>query len=227
MTRQTQLTEQDRDRIAQAVSRAEAESAGEVVTIVSDRSDTYADIALIWSALAAFVALIVFALKAPFYLGLWDWLTNDWANEWNAQALFAVAALVAMVKFLGVWLFLLWRPLRLWLTPRPIRHHRVRDRANMLFKAAAEKRTTGRTGILIYLSLEEHRAEIVADEAIAARVDPSVWGDALAPLLAHLREGRMAEGLVEAVSRVGKVLATHLPVSPGDVNELPDRVIEV
>jgi putative membrane protein len=96
-----------------------------------------------------------------------------------------------------------------------------------LFKVGAERRTTGRTGILIYLSLAERRAEIVADEAISAKVDPRVWGEAMAPMLRHLRDGRMAEGMVEAVNRVGAILAEHFPHAEDDADELPDAVIEV
>lgn len=226
MTRHT-FSEEGRKLLARTVAEAEANSSGEIVIIVAEQSDSYGDIALIWSAMVAFVALIVLAVAAPFYLALWDRLSGGWASEWGPRSLFGVAATVAMLKFLGTWLILLWRPLRLWLAPSPIRHHRVRDRATMLFKAAADRRTSGRTGILIYLSLGEHRAEIVADDAIATRVDPAVWGDAMGAMLVHLRDGRLAEGMAEAVRKVGAILAEHLPVAAGDINELPDRVIEV
>ena len=97
----------------------------------------------------------------------------------------------------------------------------------MCFKVGAERRTHGRTGILIYISMAEHRAEIVADEAIAGKVDPMVWGEAMAAMLAHVREGRVAEGMVAAVEKVGAVLEEHFPIAEGDTNELPDRLIEV
>lgn len=221
------LSDEGREMVTRAVAEAEANSSGEIVTIVAEQSDRYDDIALIWSALIAFLALIVLALFAPAYLSLWNRLTGGWTTEWGPRSLFGVAATVAMLKFLGTWLILLWRPLRLWLVPAPIRHQRVRDRATMLFKAAADRRTSGRTGILIYLSLGEHRAEIVADNAIATRVDPAVWGEAMAAMIGHLREGRLGEGMAEAVRKVGIILAEHLPVAAGDINELPDRLIEV
>ena len=66
---------------------------------------------------------------------------------------------------------------------------------------AAERRTARRTGVLLYLSLAERRAEIVADAAIHAKVAPEVWGDAMAELLAHVREGRASEGMAAAVTR--------------------------
>jgi putative membrane protein len=227
MTKSATLTDEGRRLIADAVSAAEGKSAGEVVTIVAARSDSYADVALVWSAAIALLALVVLASATEFYLALWERITNGWASEWSPRDIFTISAVVATLKFCGTWLILLWRPLRLWLTPAWIKHHRVRDRAITLFKVGAERRTTGRTGILIYLSLEERRAEIVADEAISAKVDPRVWGDAMAPMLLHLRDGRMAEGMVEAVNRVGAVLAEHFPHSEDDTDELPEAVIEV
>lgn len=223
----TPMSDGDRRRVAQAVNAAEAHTAGEIVTILTDRSDSYADVALAWAALVALIALLALALAPDFYLGLHDGLTGTWAREWTPAQVFGVAALVAALKFAGMWLLMLWRPLRLLLTPAPVRQRRVHARAITCFRVGAERRTHGRTGILIYLSLAERRAEIVADETIASRVPAEVWGEALAAMLAHLKEDRLADGLTEAVGRVGAVLAAEFPRAQNDVNELPDRLIEV
>jgi putative membrane protein len=221
------LSDADRERVSAAVAAAELRSAGEIVTIVTRQSDDYGDVALVWSAFAALLALTALAIAPDFYLDLYDRLMSGWVQQWTPQGVFTVAAFVAGLKFAGVWLILLWRPLRLLLTPGPVRHQRVRNRAVTCFKVGAERRTHGRTGILIYLSLAEHRAEIVADEAIAAKVEPEVWGEAMAAMIAHLREGRLGEGMAAAVERVGAVLAEHFPRAGDDRNELPDRLIEV
>jgi len=221
------MTEADRARVAAAVSAAESSTSGEIVTIMAQRSDNYADVALAWAALAGLAALIALSVTPDFYLGLYDRLTGSWVQHWAPGRVFAVAALVVTIKFVAVWLLLLWRPLRLRLVPGPIRYRRVHARALDCFRIGAERRTTGRTGILIYLSLAEHRAEIVADAAIASQVMPDVWGEALAAMLLELKQGRMADGLVAAVDRVGAVLAQHFPRGANDVNELPDRLIEV
>lgn len=221
------LSDADRQRVGAAVTRAETGSAGEIVTILAARSDSYADVALAWAAAVGLLALIALALAPDFYLGIYESLTGGWVHEWTPRLVFGVALLVVTVKFAAMWLLLLWRPLRLWLTPAPVRHARVRARAIGFFRIGAERRTHGRTGILIYLSLAEHRAEIVADEAIAARVDADVWGDAMTAMLAEIRQGRLADGLIAAIERVGAVLAEHLPREESDVNELPDRLIEV
>jgi putative membrane protein len=118
-------------------------------------------------------------------------------------------------------------PLRLALTPAATKQRRVRRRAITIFKAAAERRTAGRTGILIYLSMAEHRAEIVADEAILKVTDEHTWGEAMEALITNVREGRPADGIVAAIERVGAVLAEHFPRSAEDTNEIPDALIEL
>ena len=97
----------------------------------------------------------------------------------------------------------------------------------MLFKAGAERRTIGRTGILIYLSMGEHRAEIVADEAITTVTTPETWGEAMAALLIEVKAGRPGDGIVAAVELIGEVLAEHFPRSSDDTNEIPDKLIEL
>lgn len=223
----TYLTEADHARVSAAVEAAELHTAGEIVTVVAERSDGYSDVVLGWSAAAALLALGVLALLPDFYLGLVDRLLGHWSHVWTPGELLTLAALVALAKFLGMWLVQLWRPLRLLLIPPMIKTDRTRNRAIDLFKVGAERRTVGRSGILIYLSMQEHRAHIMADEAIASQVAPEVWGEAMAAMLVEIKQGRIADGMIAAVERVGVVLAQHLPRADDDTNELPDRLIEL
>ena len=227
MAQQFALTDSDHAAVSAAVADAEGHSAGEIVTIMAERSDSYHDVALLWSALVALLSLAALAIAPQFYLGLIDRVTGAWQADWHPGKVFALALFAASIKFLGMWLLQLWQPLRLWLVPAPLKHARVRARAVTNFKIGTERRTHGRTGVLIYLSLAEHRAEIVADDAIAAKVSPEVWGAAMATLIGEIRAGRPAEGLIGAVTQVGAVLAEHFPRAEDDVNELPDRLIEV
>ena len=221
------LTEADRAAVSAAVAAAEEHSAGEIVTIMAERSDSYHDVALLWSALAALLALAALAFAPQFYLGLIDGVSGAWQTDWHPGQVFRIALLAGSAKFLGMWLLQLWQPLRFALVPGPLKHARVRARAVTSFKIGAERRTHGRTGVLIYLSLAEHRAEIVADEAISGKVAPEVWGAAMATLIGEIRAGRPAAGLVGAIGQVGAVLAEHFPRADDDINELPDRLIEV
>lgn len=221
------LSETDHTKISAAVAQAELLSSGEIVTILADRSDGYTDVALAWSALVAFLALGALAVVPDFYMGLYERFLGGWGHEWTPRLLFSLAAGVAAIKFVGMLLLQQWQPLKFWLVPAPIRTQRVHAHAVRAFRIGAERRTEGRTGILIYLSMREHRAEIVADVAICAKVEPGVWADAMAALQAELKQGRIADGMVAAIDRVGAILSLHMPRSDDDVNELPDRLIEV
>lgn len=221
------MSEADHDLVTEAVGAAERKSAGEIVTIVAEQSHDYGDVAALWAGFSAVLALAALTLAPDFYLGLYDRLMGGWMQEWHPREVFAVALLVVTLKFLAVWLILLWRPLRMLLTPGVLKSRRVRRRAVTCFRVGAERRTHGRTGILIYLSMREHRAEIVADAAIADKVEDEVWGHAMAAMLGHIRDGRVGHGMAAAVEKVGDVLAEHFPRAEDDQNELPDRLIEV
>ena len=219
-------TVEERQRVSDAVHAAEGGTSGEIVTIVADRSDAYEDIALVYAGLAALFVPVLFAAWPALPLWIVARVTGGWGEAEVRDLMlltFAAMALVSALKF-GA---LQYDPLRLFWTPRAVRRRRVRRRAIELFKVGAEARTAGRTGILIYLSLGEHMAEIVADEAIHTKVPDTEWGDAMIALIAEVREGRIADGMIAAVNRVGTILAAHLPRAADDVNELPDRLIEL
>jgi putative membrane protein len=125
------------------------------------------------------------------------------------------------------WALLRGTPLGIWLTPKAIKIRRVRREAVRAFRIGIESRTRAATGVLIYLSLAEHRAELVADAAINGKVNDADWGEAMARLIGDVRDGRPGDGIAGAVEMVGALLATHFPRSQDDQNEMPDRLIEL
>jgi putative membrane protein len=221
------VSDADHALVTAAVAEAELHTSGEIVTIVTDLSDDYADIALAWATIIAFLALSVVAFFPKFYLGLIDSLFGGWGHVWTPSEYLALIFLFMGMKWVGSWLILKWMPLRLALTPKHIKLRRVRGRAIDLFKVGTQSRTVGRTGILLYLSMREHQAEIVADEAIAAQVAPEIWGDAMLALIRDVRAGRPGDGMAEAVRQMGIVLTEHFPKGSENPNELPDRLIEI
>lgn len=221
------VSEADHDIVTAAVAAAEAHTSGEIVTVVAAKSNDYDDVALVWASVIAFIAMSVIALFPDFYRTLYDRLTGGWGHDLTANQWLGTVIAVGVLKWIGMWLILLWRPLRMALTPRAIKAQRVRSRAIDLFKVGTEAKTLGRTGVLLYLSLKEHRADIVADEAIAAKVTPEIWGNAMAALIERVRVGKPGEGMAEAVRQMGIVLAEHFPKGDENPNELPDRLIEL
>lgn len=216
-----------RQLVSEAVTAAERGTSGEIVTVLAEASDGYTDVALLWAAGAAFTVMSVFAaLPRPFLDG-WDAMFGGWGHQWSSGELASMVIALGLVTFLIAVLVQQWQPIKWALVPGPVRTIRVHNQAVRQFKVGAERRTTGRTGVLIYLSMREHRAEIVADESIAAKVPAEVWGEAMGDMLVHIRRGRVAEGLAVGIRDVGHVLAEHSPRSDDDINELPDRLIEV
>ncbi|HSM52568.1 MAG TPA: hypothetical protein VK839_00120 [Erythrobacter sp.] len=221
------LTSEQHRIVSDAVAQAELHTSGEIVTVLADRSDGYSDVALWWAIAAAFTAMTAVALFPQFYLSKLEVLGGGWNHQWTTGELFGLLTAVGLLKFFAVLLVQQWQWLKFALIPAPVKHARVHDAAIKHFKVGAERRTHGRTGVLIYLSMREHRAEIVADEAIAGQVQPEVWGQAMADMLEQIRRGCMAEGLSAGVRDVGEVLSQHFPRDERDENELPDRLIEV
>ena len=221
------LSPEDHELVTRAVCKAERESDGEVVTVVAPRSDAYHDVGLHYAVLAALLMPVVLALLPQ---GIVDRLASLFFG-WNAAPgrvqvgllLFGAMTLV----FLLVRYALAYPPLRMALTPARTKTRRVHRRAVELFRVGCELKTRGRTGVLIYLSVLERRAEILADRAIADQVEPEVWGEAMAALIDEVKAGRPAAGMVQAVERVGAVLARLLPPKTDNPNELPDRLVEL
>ena len=220
------LTEEDHARVSAAIAAAEAKSDGEIIAIAADRSDSYHDVGLHYAVLVLFLVLAFFAAW-PNQLELWWTRLMGWTADPTQRELLTLLLGFALLKFLAVLFILKWMPLRLALTPGATKTRRVRRRAVMLFKTGGERRTIGRTGILIYLSMGEHRAEIIGDEAITAVTTPETWGEAMAALITEVKAGRPGDGIVAAVEQIGAVLAEHFPKSSTDTNEIPDKLIEL
>lgn len=222
-----ETTPSDHDLVSAAIAAAEAHTDGEILTVVAGSSDSYRDCALQYALLAVMLVPIKIALAPQWLIDFYSTTLLGWNPEWTRAGLMMALFIAMGLAWAIVRLALQWKPLLMALTPGRTKQRRVRRRAVALFRASLEARTRGHTGILIYVSLMEHRAEIVADQAIDEKVSGDEWGEAMAVLIDHVREGRTGQGMAAAVEKVGAVLAQHLPRSADDTNEIPDRLIEL
>jgi putative membrane protein len=221
-----QMKPEDQAKVAAAIRAAEAKTDGEISAIVSKASDAYHDSVLVG---AAVVALLPLAISAA-WPHLLEWGARLLIGAWEEPTLRFMLTLLLIktaVLFALAWAIFRTAPIRMLITPAATKTRRVRRRALMLFRAGTEQRTLSKTGVLLYLSLDEHRAEIVADAAIHAKAPQEAWGDAMAALVAALKDNRPGDGIAAAIERIGAVLAEHFPYSGTDPNELPDRLIEL
>ncbi len=196
------LGERGAAAIAAVVRQSERATSGEIVPVIVERSDAYAELRLGGSALVAFASG---ALALFFEPALAPWLVP------TQLGVFAAAA------------WGLGRPalLRL-LVPDDVLARRVARAAALAFHGAGLVETRERTGILIFVSLLEHRVVVLADRGIHARVAEGTWDGVVARIVAGIRAGRAEEGLADGIRACGAILSGHLPIRPDDRNELPN-----
>lgn len=226
------LTPDVQIRIAEAIRAAEARTSGEIFCVMARRVSAYRDIALGWAAAAALIlplGLIPLGFEPAWVPGL----GSSWAAAHLASSEVVIGqtlgtyALIQAVVFLVVFLLTSIPGVSRFVTPRAIRQARVREAALQQFLAHGLHVTQARTGVLIFAALGDHLVEVVADEGIHSRVDPSVWGDAVGVLAKGLRQGDPAGGFVAAIDLCGTVLADHFPPTPRNPNEVEDRIVVI
>jgi len=198
-----QFSQDDHDAISAAIREAEARSCGQIVCVLSHASSDYAYVPILWAT--------VLALLVPWPLIYFTPLSAQKIYLWQL-AVFVAAGLV-----------LSWMPLRMALVPRLLRRTLAHRAALEQFVVRRIANTRNRSGVLIFVSLAERYARIIADEGVAQKVPNAEWQAAIDALTGHMRDGRIAAGFIAAIERCGAVLAAHAPPD-GSPNTLPDRL---
>jgi len=133
--------------------------------------------------------------------------------------------LIQLLVFLAL-LVLAWpAKVRMALVPKSIANANARRRASEQFLAQNLHTTTGRTGVLIFVSTAEQRVEIIADSGIDAKVPKGTWQNIVDDFTREIGEGRAVDGFVHDIERIGRHLAQHFPPGSRDPNELSDHLI--
>jgi uncharacterized membrane protein len=101
----------------------------------------------------------------------------------------------------------------------------VLDRAAHVFRKLKMHHTKDRHGVLIYVSVVDHKYAIIGDAGIHKHVKDDFWNKIKEEMLAHFKEGKIAGGIVHAIHEAGKALAAHFPRKKNGTNELSDDVI--
>jgi len=200
------LPDGERNAVEQAVADVERKTSAEIVVMVARGAAprlTAAAVlllALIWLTL----------LQVPGYLA---WRGTD--SPWIALDL----ALIALVYY-----GLFRSPIGRRLSHGRADEELLRARAVTEFYEAGLKKTAGRTGILIYLSLAERRAVVLADAGIATKVAPEAWSDVVERAVRGVKDGHAGAGLADAVVRCGDVVTPHFPPGGHNPDELDNAV---
>ena len=206
----------DLDRIQEAVGRAEEKTAGEIVPVVVPRSDDYEDVVWRGTGAAILLTLLAVLLTLRFYDG-WGlgWLFAPWGVALSVLAAGTVGALLTRYVY----------PLQRLLAGGERLDETVHRRALQAFVEEEVFDTRDRTGILLFVSLREHRIEVLGDAGINQEVEPDDWVEVVTRIQRGIKNDNLTEGLVEAIEMCGQLLERKgVDIRPDDENELTDTV---
>jgi putative membrane protein len=201
------ISDVDKRRIAEAIRAAEEKTAGEIYCVIAKACGDYRLVPIAWAALVALAVPLPLIYLTARPAGIIYLLQ---------LAAFIVAALVLSLPMI-----------RFRIVPKRRMWGRVHAEAMHQFLAQGIHLTEHRTGVLIFASVAERYAEIVADSGINAKVQPEVWSKAVAAMISAIKDGRPGDGFVAAVELCGEQLARHFPPGALNPDELPNKVVEI
>ena len=201
------ISDSDKERISEAIRRAEAQTSGEIFCVLAHHASDYRLVPLAWAA--------VIALALP-----WPLIHF---TLWSAELIYLVQLLVFIVAMTVLSI----PAIRFRIVPRRTKHERAHALALGQFFAQGLQHTKGRTGVLIFASMAERYAEIVADAEINAKAAPEEWSKAVAALVVGMKDGQPGDGFVAAIELCGAALAQHFPPGALNPDELPNQLVEI
>ena len=211
------LTEEEKREIETCVKEVEKNTSGEIVPLVVSASYHYPMSnmigALIFGLLISVVLTLVFSIRKS-----WGGVTP--LDLWLFPAVFAVSFLLfhELIKRIS-WLK------RIFITKAEI-NEEVEEAALTSFYRNGLNNTRDRTGILIFISVFERRAFVLADEGINAKVDTGVWQEIVGTVVQGIRQRRQAQGICRAVRRCGDLIRKAFPIKSDDTDELDNLIVE-
>jgi putative membrane protein len=205
------FTAEDLERIKAAVQAAEGKTSGEIVPYLVDRSDEYEESE--WR-LGILLALLVLVGASAFHQLSELWLPLD-------VAILVLASASALLT--GIMLGKFVPPVKRFFAGKALIDRRVNARAAEAFLAEEVFKTRERTGILIFISVLEHKVLVLGDSGINARVEKTEWQHLVDALTRSISRGNPTAALLDAIGEAGNLLARRdVRRRPDDTDELPD-----
>jgi len=215
------FSDEQRQHVNAAVADAEAHTAAEIVPVVataSGRYDRAEDIVGLW--LGGIALTLVWALVPDASAE-----AGDWSGVSSAWKLVAMLAALVIGFVAGAVIADKVHALRRLFTPKAQMRDEVSARARQVFFDSTVHHTTGATGLLIFISLYEHQAVILADQHITEKLGQDTLDALCKDLTASLHTAPIPEALLTTIKSAGEKLAPVLPRETHDENELPDSLV--
>lgn len=207
------LNPSEQQKVTEAVRQAELQTSGEIVPMIVSRSYDYPRAKLAASLL----------LSLPLTHLMTHMLSSLlWLNPENIYFYFS---LLVPLFFLC---HLLFRKLpsltRIFISQEEMKIE-VEEEAVKSFFQEQLYDTQEKNGILIFISVFEKKAWILADHGIQQKIEPHTWDNLIDELTAEIGAGNRCDGLCRAITEVGDILARHFPYHKDDKDELHNLII--
>ena len=203
----------DLEAIRAAVAEAEQNTSGEIVPYLVEESDGYPSALWKGTALGAFAGALL--AEAIYFLG----------DFWGGMIPLWIALPAAAGGAVGFLLSAYVPAIKRWMAGDSLLDLRTRQRAEMAFLEEEVFRTRDRTGILLFLSLFEHRVIVIGDSGINRQVEQGQWDGIVQTVAAGIRAGKPGEALVEGIRQCGELLERHgVAIKPDDLDELSNEL---
>lgn len=208
------LSDTDKQKIMAAVQDAEKGTSGEIVPMIVSASYHYPMANVIGAATFAFpISLVLTPL-----VGGWLWVGTQ--NMW------------LFLGFLGL-MFVVFHEvvrrtyrLKHWFISQREIDEEVEEAAVTGFFREGLYRTRDETGVLIFISVFEHKVWILADRGINEKVREDQWDDMVNIIVAGIKQKRQTQSICEAIAKIGDLLKKHFPIKPDDTNELKNLIVD-
>ena len=211
------LSDAEIKEVESCVAEVEKTTSGEIVPMIVSSSYHYplSDMigGLIFGLAAAIAVTVIFSIRKS-----WGGVTVF--DLWLFPAVLAVSfiAFHELVKRIP-------RLKRLFVTKAEIGEE-VEEASLTSFYRYGLQNTRDRTGILIFISVFERRAVVLADVGIDDKVDESVWKDVVDIVVSGFKNRNHSQAICQAVQRCGDIIKEHFPIKPDNTDELGNIIVE-
>ncbi|MES3038518.1 MAG: TPM domain-containing protein [Bdellovibrionota bacterium] len=207
------LSSEEIERVSKTVETAEKKTSGEIVPVIVHSSSPVGHV----GTTLFFVFLSLFFILDIVFVHGWSW---DQRFE-SSIACLVISAFLA-------WFLRRFHYVQRVFVPNHDELRCVEQRAELEFHRQNVRHTHGETGILIFISVMERKAVVLADKAVAELCPRDTWEKMVADLLQNLKAGKWSEGLEKSIHHAGEILAEKFPLQSNDKNELTNhlRILE-
>jgi putative membrane protein len=216
----TFLSDEQQGKAAYAITEAERKTGAEILVAIATESGRY-DRAE--SLCGLFFALLSLSLV---HVGIQS--SQDVGSWTSTAAGIGIQSTAVSLGFVfGMVLASYVHPIRRLFTSREEMEQEAIRGARQVFMNSHLHGRRHRGGILIYLSLFEHRLVVLPDAAVRDCVgaDEDIAAAVVAEAQAHLRARKRFEAIVAAVQMLGDKLSTKFPnTAPDEENEYPNHL---